>query len=241
MHVGGTFEEIARGEADVNAGRHPDRPYCLVTQPCVVDAHRAPAGRHTLWAYCHVPNGSDVDMTERIEAQIERFAPGFRDLILGRSTSTAVDEEEHNPSYVGGDINAGAATLRQMVFRPDRAVEPVPHRAQGRLPVLRRHPARRRRPRHVRAGCGARRPARPRPGRSRLAGALMLARAVSFAGYRFRTTFRSELSYYISVILLVGALGGLSMGAVAAARSTESSFSDSWRARTSPTSSSWTG
>jgi len=118
VHVGGTFEEIARGEADVNAGRHPDRPYCLVTQPCVVDAHRAPAGRHTLWAYCHVPNGSDVDMTERMEAQLERFAPGFRDLILGRATSTAVDEEERNPSYVGGVIHAGAATLRQMVFRP---------------------------------------------------------------------------------------------------------------------------
>jgi len=118
VHVGGTFSEIARGEADVNAGRHPDHPYCLVTQPCVVDPTRAPAGGHTLWAYCHVPNGSDVDMTERIEAQIERFAPGFRDLILGRATCTAVDEEERNPSYVGGDINAGAATLRQMVFRP---------------------------------------------------------------------------------------------------------------------------
>jgi len=116
--VGGTFEEIARGEADVNAGRHPDRPYCLVTQPCVVDPARAPAGRHTLWAYCHVPNGSDVDMTDRIEAQIDRFAPGFRDLILARSTFTAVDEERHNPSYVGGDINAGAATLRQMLLRP---------------------------------------------------------------------------------------------------------------------------
>ncbi len=118
VHVGGTFEEIARSEADVNAGRHPDRPYCLVTQPCVVDPGRAPAGAHTLWAYCHVPNGSSMDMTARIEAQIERFAPGFRDLILGRSTFTAVDTEEHNPSYVGGDINAGAATLRQMVFRP---------------------------------------------------------------------------------------------------------------------------
>jgi len=118
IHVGGTFAEIARGEADVNAGRHPDHPYCLVTQPCVVDPTRAPAGGHTLWAYCHVPNGSDVDMTERMEAQIERFAPGFRDLILGRATFTAVAEEEHNPSYVGGDINAGAATLRQMVFRP---------------------------------------------------------------------------------------------------------------------------
>ncbi len=118
VHLGGTFEEIARSEADVNAGRHPDHPYCLVTQPCVVDPGRAPAGRHTLWAYCHVPNGSPVDMTERIESQIERFAPGFRDLILERSTFTAVATEEHNPSYVGGDINAGAATLRQMIFRP---------------------------------------------------------------------------------------------------------------------------
>jgi phytoene dehydrogenase-like protein len=118
LHLGGTFEEIARSEADVAAGRHPERPYCLVAQPCVVDPSRAPAGRYTLWAYCHVPNSSDVDMTERIEDQIERFAPGFRDLVLARSTMTAVQEEEHNPSYVGGDINAGAATLRQMVFRP---------------------------------------------------------------------------------------------------------------------------
>ncbi|HXB38377.1 MAG TPA: FAD-dependent oxidoreductase, partial [Acidimicrobiales bacterium] len=118
VHVGGTFEEVALSEAEVNAGRHPERPYCLVAQPCLVDPARAPEGRHTLWAYCHVPNGSDVDMTDRIEAQIERFAPGFRDLILARSTFTASATEEHNPSYVGGDINAGAATLRQMVFRP---------------------------------------------------------------------------------------------------------------------------
>jgi phytoene dehydrogenase-like protein len=118
LHVGGAFDEIARSEADVNAGRHPDRPYCLVAQPCVVDPSRAPEGRHTLWAYRHVPNGSDVDMTAPIEAQIERFAPGFRDLILGRSCFTAAATEEHNPSYVGGDIGAGAATLRQMVFRP---------------------------------------------------------------------------------------------------------------------------
>jgi phytoene dehydrogenase-like protein len=118
LHLGGTFEEIAAGEAEVSAGRHPERPYCLVTQPCVIDPSRAPAGRHTLWAYCHVPNGSDVDMTDRMEAQIERFAPGFRDLVLARSTMTAVQEEEHDPSYVGGDINAGSATLRQMVFRP---------------------------------------------------------------------------------------------------------------------------
>jgi phytoene dehydrogenase-like protein len=118
LHVGGSFAEVARSEADVNAGRHPEQPFCLVTQPCVVDPGRAPDGRHTLWGYCHVPNGSDVDMTERIEAQIERFAPGFRDLVEARSTLTATGEEEHNPSYVGGDISAGAATLRQTIFRP---------------------------------------------------------------------------------------------------------------------------
>jgi phytoene dehydrogenase-like protein len=118
LHVGGTFEEIARSEDDVAHGRHPEQPFCLVTQPCLVDPTRAPAGSHTLWAYCHVPNGSDVDMSERMEAQIERFAPGFRDLVVGRSTMTAVATEGHNPSYVGGDINAGAASLRQMVLRP---------------------------------------------------------------------------------------------------------------------------
>jgi phytoene dehydrogenase-like protein len=118
LHVGGTFAEVAQSEADVSAGRHSDRPFCLVTQPCVIDPTRAPAGKHTLWAYCHVPNGSNVDMTEGIEAQIERFAPGFRDLILARVTTTAMGAEAHNPSYVGGDIGAGAATLRQTVFRP---------------------------------------------------------------------------------------------------------------------------
>jgi len=118
VHVGGTFAEVARSEAEVAAGRHPEQPFCLVTQPGVVDPTRAPAGRHTLWGYCHVPNGSDIDMTERIEAQIERFAPGFRDLVLARVTTTAMQVEAHNPSYVGGDIGAGAATLRQTVFRP---------------------------------------------------------------------------------------------------------------------------
>jgi phytoene dehydrogenase-like protein len=118
LHVGGTFAEVAQSEADVAAGRHPERPFCLVTQPCVLDSTRAPAGQHTLWAYCHVPNGSTVDMRERIEAQIERFAPGFRDRIMGHVTTTAAETEMHNPSYVGGDIGAGAATLRQTVFRP---------------------------------------------------------------------------------------------------------------------------
>jgi phytoene dehydrogenase-like protein len=118
LHLGGTFEEIARAEAEVAAGRHPERPFCLVAQPGVVDPSRAPQGKHTLWGYCHVPAGSTVDMTERIEAQIERFAPGFRDLVIARSTRTAAEVERHNPNHVGGDITGGAATLRQTLFRP---------------------------------------------------------------------------------------------------------------------------
>ena len=118
VHLGGTFEEVARAEADVAAGRHCDRPFCIVVQASTVDAIRAPAGQATLWAYCHVPNGSEVDMTSRIEAQIERFAPGFRDLILARFARNAREIERHNPNYVGGDINGGAATLRQTFFGP---------------------------------------------------------------------------------------------------------------------------
>jgi phytoene dehydrogenase-like protein len=118
VHLGGTFEEIAASESDVAAGRHPERPFCLVAQPSIVDATRAPEGRHTLWAYCHVPAGSTVDMTERIENQIERFAPGFRDRVLARVTKTAAEVESYNPNYVGGDVNGGLATLRQTVFRP---------------------------------------------------------------------------------------------------------------------------
>ena len=118
VHLGGTLAEVARSEAEVNKGQHSERPYCLVAQPGVVDPTRAPAGRHTLWGYCHVPSGSDVDMSGRIEAQIERFAPGFRDLILARSVRTAADMERYNPNDVGGDVSGGAATLRQTFFRP---------------------------------------------------------------------------------------------------------------------------
>lgn len=124
LHVCGTYEEVARSELDVSKGRHPDRPYCIVTQPGVVDPTRAPDGKHTLWAYCHVPSGSAIDMTDRIEAQIERFAPGFRELVMARSVITAADSERHNPNYVGGDINGGAATLMQTVFRPARRWNP---------------------------------------------------------------------------------------------------------------------
>jgi phytoene dehydrogenase-like protein len=118
VHVGGTLAEVARSESDANAGRLPERPYCLVAQPGVVDPSRAPAGCHTLWAYCHVPSGSAVDASGRIEAQIERFAPGFRDLILAKAVRTAAEMEQHNPNYIGGDINGGAGTLRQTFFRP---------------------------------------------------------------------------------------------------------------------------
>jgi phytoene dehydrogenase-like protein len=118
VHLGGTFEEVARSEAEVAAGRHPERPFAIVVQPTPFDASRAPEGRHTLWAYCHVPNGSPVDMTARIEAQIERFAPGFGDLVLERHTMSCADFERYNANYVGGDINCGAATVRQTFFRP---------------------------------------------------------------------------------------------------------------------------
>ena len=102
----------------------PERPYCIVVQPGVADPSRAPDGGHTLWGYGHVPAGSDLDMTGDIEAQIERFAPGFRDLVMARSTRTAADEERHNPNYVGGDIGGGAATLGQTLFRPTRQWNP---------------------------------------------------------------------------------------------------------------------
>jgi phytoene dehydrogenase-like protein len=118
VHVGGTFAEVARAEADVAAGRHPQAPFCIVAQPSVVDGSRAPAGKHVLWGYCHVPAGSDVDMADRIESQIERFAPGFRDLIIARSVRTAAEAERHNPNLVGGDIGGGSGTLRQTIFRP---------------------------------------------------------------------------------------------------------------------------
>jgi phytoene dehydrogenase-like protein len=118
VHLGGTFGEIARAEADVAAGRHPQRPFCILAQPGVVDSSRAPAGQQVLWGYCHVPSGSPEDMTGRIEDQIERFAPGFRDLVMARSARTAADAERHNPNQVGGDIGGGAGTLRQTLLRP---------------------------------------------------------------------------------------------------------------------------
>jgi phytoene dehydrogenase-like protein len=124
LHLGGSFAEIARSEAEVAAGRHAARPFCIAVQPCVLDPTRAPRGRHILYAYCHVPSGSDVDVADRIEAQVERFAPGFRELVLARASMTAAQLERYDPNYVGGDINCGAATLRQSVLRPAPSLHP---------------------------------------------------------------------------------------------------------------------
>ena len=131
LHLGGTLAEVAASEAEVAAGRHPDRPYCLVAQPGVADPGRAPAGGHVLWGYCHVPSGSTVDMSARIEAQIERFAPGFRDLVLARSVRTAADLAAYDPNYVGGDINSGAGTLTQTLLRPVPRWNPYRTPARG--------------------------------------------------------------------------------------------------------------
>ncbi len=118
VHLCGTYHEVVTSELEVNAGRHPERPYCILAQAGVADPTRAPQGHQALWGYCHVPSGSELDMSERIEAQIERFAPGFRDRILARHVTTAAQLEGHNPNYVGGDVNGGAATFRQMLLRP---------------------------------------------------------------------------------------------------------------------------
>jgi len=124
VHVGGTFEEIAAGEAEVNRGGHPEQPFVLVAQQSLFDDTRAPAGKHTLWAYCHVPNGSTVDMTARIEAQIERFAPGFRDLVLARAVAGPREVEAHNANCAGGDIAGGAHDGLQFFARPVLAFDP---------------------------------------------------------------------------------------------------------------------
>ena len=124
VHLGGTFDEIARGEAEIWQGRAPERPFVLVGQQSLFDDTRAPAGKHTLWAYCHVPNGSTTEMTERIEAQIERFAPGFRERVLERRIMTPADVEHENANNLGGDIANGAHTLPQLFMRPKWAIDP---------------------------------------------------------------------------------------------------------------------
>jgi phytoene dehydrogenase-like protein len=131
VHLGGTLEEIAASEDAVWRGEAPEQPYVLAAQQSLFDATRAPEGKQTLWAYCHVPNGSSVDMTERIEAQVERFAPGFRERILERSVRGPGEIERENENYVGGDINGGVQDLRQLYTRPAIRLNPYSTPVEG--------------------------------------------------------------------------------------------------------------
>jgi phytoene dehydrogenase-like protein len=131
VHVGGTMAEIVAAESAVWRGEPADRPFVLVAQQSLFDSTRAPSGKHTAWAYCHVPNGSSLDMADRIEGQIERFAPGFRDCILARSMMSPERVEERNANYVGGDINGGVQDLGQLFTRPTFRRVPYSTPAKG--------------------------------------------------------------------------------------------------------------
>ncbi len=124
VHLGGTLEEIAAGEKQVSHGQLPDKPFVLVAQQSLFDPTRAPLGMHTLWTYCHVPSGSTEDLSARIEAQIERFAPGFKELILKKSVMNTKDVESHNANYIGGDISAGSHGGLQLIARPTWSMDP---------------------------------------------------------------------------------------------------------------------
>jgi len=130
LHLGGKFSEMAASEWDAWSGRHPDRPAVILAQQSIADPSRAPVGRHTAWAYCHVPSGSTRDMTSAIEGQVERFAPGFRDIILARHTMNTVVMEAYNANYIGGDIGGGANNLSQLFARP--ALRAAPYRSSAR-------------------------------------------------------------------------------------------------------------
>ncbi|MDP9478385.1 MAG: NAD(P)/FAD-dependent oxidoreductase [Actinomycetota bacterium] len=131
VHLGGTFDQVSAGEAAVSRGEHPENPFVLLAQQSLFDRTRAPDGGHTVWAYCHVPNGSTFDMTGRIEAQIERFAPGFRGRILARHASGPAELERGNQNLVGGDINGGYMDLRQLLARPVLRPNPYSTPAPG--------------------------------------------------------------------------------------------------------------
>jgi phytoene dehydrogenase-like protein len=134
IHLGGTMDEMAAVERDVARGKIPERPFTLVAQQSLFDETRAPRGQHTLWAYCHVPFGCDIDVSDRIESQIECFAPGFRDCVLARHKMGAADLEKSNPNLAGGDINGGAANLPQLIARP--ILSPTPYRTPLRAVYL---------------------------------------------------------------------------------------------------------
>jgi phytoene dehydrogenase-like protein len=131
IHLGNTFEEIATTEQLTSEGKHPEKPFVLLVQQSLFDPSRAPAGKHTAWAYCHVPNGSNVDMTLQIEKQVERFAPGFKDRIIGRHVMNTAQLEEYNTNYIGGDIVGGIMDLRQLFTRPALRLSPYKTSAKG--------------------------------------------------------------------------------------------------------------
>ncbi|MDQ4083531.1 MAG: NAD(P)/FAD-dependent oxidoreductase, partial [Actinomycetota bacterium] len=131
VHLGGTLDEVSAGEAAISRGEHPEHPFVLLAQQSLFDQTRSPKGKHTVWTYCHVPNGSTFNMTERIEDQIERFAPGFKDRILAKSTMGPADLERTNANYVGGDINGGLQDFRQLFTRPVVRLTPYSTPARG--------------------------------------------------------------------------------------------------------------
>lgn len=131
VHIGNTLEEITLSEKLSWQGKHADKPFVLLAQQSLFDASRAPAGKHTAWAYCHVPNGSVADMTEIVEKQIERFAPGFRDTILAKHTMNTAQVEAYNPNYIGGDINGGVIDIGQIFTRPALRSSPYRTSAKG--------------------------------------------------------------------------------------------------------------
>lgn len=131
IHIGNSIQEITTAEQQTWDGRNTDNPFVLLAQQSVFDATRAPAGKHTGWAYCHVPNGSTVDMTQAIENQVERFAPGFKDIILAKHTMNPAQMEDYNPNYVGGDINGGVIDINQLFTRPALSWSPYKTSAKG--------------------------------------------------------------------------------------------------------------
>jgi phytoene dehydrogenase-like protein len=131
IHLGNTIEEIIASEKQSSEGNHAEKPFVLLAQQSVFDSSRAPTDKHTAWAYCHVPHGSSRDMTDAIEKQVERFAPGFRDRIIGRHTFTAAQLEDYNPNYIGGDINGGILDITQLFTRPALRWSPYRTSAKG--------------------------------------------------------------------------------------------------------------
>ncbi len=131
IHIGTTLEEITANEQASAEGKHPEKPFVLLAQQTVFDTSLAPKGKHTAWAYCHVPNGSTINSTEAIESQVERFAPGFRECIIGRHTFNAAELQEYNPNYIGGDINGGIMDIGQLFTRPALRFSPYRSSAKG--------------------------------------------------------------------------------------------------------------